>query len=42
MATMKTAFNGQALENLQELLDAGFDSFREYVEFKKAKIESNE
>ena len=38
---MKTTLNEQALQNLQELLDAGFDSFQEYGEFKKAKMKSN-
>jgi hypothetical protein len=39
---MKTTLNEQALQNLRELLDAGFDSIQEYGEFKKAKMESNE
>lgn len=42
LETMKTTLNEQALQNLRELLDAGFDSFQEYGEFKKAKMESNE
>ena len=37
METMKTTLNEQAPRNLQELLDAGFDSFQEYGEFKKTK-----
>jgi hypothetical protein len=39
---MKTRLNEQALQNLQELLDAGFDSFQEYGEFNKTKLKSNE
>lgn len=35
--TMKTTLNEKALQNLRELLDAGFDSFQEYGEFKKTK-----
>jgi len=35
---MKTTLNEQALQNLKELLDAGFDSFQEYGEFEKAKM----
>ena len=42
LETMKTTLNEQALQYLRELLDAGFDSFQEYREFKKAKMESNE
>ena len=38
---MTTTLNEEALQNLQELLDAGFDSFQEYGEFKKAKMKSN-
>ena len=37
METMKTTLNEQALQNLRQLLDAGFDSFQEYGEFKKTK-----
>jgi hypothetical protein len=40
METMKTTLNEQALQNLRELLDAGFDAFQEYGEFNKTK--SNE
>lgn len=42
LETMKITLNEQALQNLRELLYAGFDSFQEYREFKKAKKESNE
>jgi uncharacterized protein YpuA (DUF1002 family) len=43
METMKITLNEQALEHLQDLLDAGFDSFQEYRDFKKAKMsKSNE
>jgi ribulose bisphosphate carboxylase small subunit len=37
METMKTTLNEQALQNLRELLDAGFDSFQEYGEVKEMK-----
>jgi hypothetical protein len=42
LEAMKTTLNEQALQNLRELLDAGFDSFQEYGEFKKTKLKSND
>lgn len=42
LEAMKTTLNEQALQNLRELLDAGFDSFQEYGEFKKTRLKSND
>jgi hypothetical protein len=42
LETTKTTLNEETPQDLRELLDAGFDSFQEYGEFMKAKMDSNQ